>query len=687
MNFIYPYVLWGLLAVSIPIIIHLFNFRRYKKVYFTNVKFLKDLQQKTKKRSELRHLLILLMRILAVASLVLAFAQPYIPGEKTMARQDAGNAVSVYIDNSFSMQAEGTEGPLLAEARTKARDIAMGYRASDRFQLLTNDFEGRHQRLVSRDRFIDMLDEVSVSPAVRNISLVAARQQEALNGFPGMNRFIYMISDFQASTADVDVLPEEPQTGVVLVPLEATQTENLFIDSCWFESPVHQLDQPVRLVVRIRNESQTNYEKIPLKLHINGQQKALASFDLPAGSKVDIPLSFTHYEPGMKFGTLEITDYPVVYDDRFYLSFEVEEMIPVLRISEDGKDGYVASLMDGDEAFSYNETVLSAVNYSGLADYSLIVLDEVRFVSTGLINELARFVDEGGSLLVIPPPGPDENGLNDLTGSLNGRLYRTWLENPNRVSALDVNHPVYKEVFEGSSLRGGRLAEGTDLPVVEGYWQISRGVGINLMEMQDGSPFLVASKSGKGTLYQLATPLDESYTNFPRHASFVFTLYNIGLLSEPAIPLFYSVGENEMVETNTISLNSDPVFKIRSMEEDFEYIPEISSVSRETRIFTRGRIGKAGHYGLYSGEQLMKPLSFNYDRRESILDYLTDGDINELLARSGKESVTILKESAKPLSETVREINQGTRLWKLFVIFALVFLGTEVVLLRFWAKT
>ena len=102
MEFVSPYFLFGLFAISIPIIIHLFNFRRYKKVYFTNVKFIEDLQQKTKKKSQLKHLLVLLMRILAVSSLVLAFAQPYIPVSENLINLESKNAVSVYIDNSFS---------------------------------------------------------------------------------------------------------------------------------------------------------------------------------------------------------------------------------------------------------------------------------------------------------------------------------------------------------------------------------------------------------------------------------------------------------------------------------------------------------------------------------------------------------------------------------------------------------
>ncbi|NTW24218.1 MAG: hypothetical protein HGA37_05935, partial [Lentimicrobium sp.] len=150
MQFINPSVLYALLAVLIPIAIHLFNFRKYKKVYFSNVSFLKELQQKTKKQSQLLHLLVLLMRILTIIFLVLAFAQPYIPSSKQSLPGQI-SYVSIFIDNSFSMEASGSKGKLLEDAKIKAAEIAAAFRADDLFQLLTNDFEGKHQRLVTRE--------------------------------------------------------------------------------------------------------------------------------------------------------------------------------------------------------------------------------------------------------------------------------------------------------------------------------------------------------------------------------------------------------------------------------------------------------------------------------------------------------------------------------------------------------
>jgi hypothetical protein len=169
MNFVNPGFLYGLFAISIPIIIHLFNFRRFRKIHFTNVSLIRDLKLQTQKQSKLRHLPVLLLRIIAIIALVMAFAQPYIPVAQSNAGSNLRNNVDVYIDNSFSMEAGAEKGSLLEEAREKAKEIAGMYKSSDLFRIITNDFEGRHQRYLSREEFLNLVNEIQISPVSRTI--------------------------------------------------------------------------------------------------------------------------------------------------------------------------------------------------------------------------------------------------------------------------------------------------------------------------------------------------------------------------------------------------------------------------------------------------------------------------------------------------------------------------------------
>jgi hypothetical protein len=200
MHFLYPAFLFALFTLAIPVLVHLFNFRRYKKVFFSNVQFLKEVQEQQASRRNVKERLILAARMLALAFLVLAFARPFIPGKETA---DAGKQqlVSIFVDNSYSMQTLNREGSLLDEAKQKAKQIASAYSINDRFQLLTQDFEGKHQRLLNRDEFNDAVDAVKISPQSRSLAQITARQQSLLGMTPGAVKRSYIISDFQKNIA------------------------------------------------------------------------------------------------------------------------------------------------------------------------------------------------------------------------------------------------------------------------------------------------------------------------------------------------------------------------------------------------------------------------------------------------------------------------------------------------------
>ena len=204
MIFLQPAFLWGLLALAVPIAVHLFNFRRYRKVYFSNVDRLSEVRSEKRKVRQLRRWLVLLMRCLAIVGLVLAFAQPTLPGSEQL--QSGTTAVSVYVDNSFSMENNGSDGSQLETAKQKAREIAAAYRPGDRFQLLSNTLAGEEFRWLSREEFLDAVEALQINPATRRLGEVAQRQADFLQQGGATNRHAYLVSDFQTTIADLPQL-------------------------------------------------------------------------------------------------------------------------------------------------------------------------------------------------------------------------------------------------------------------------------------------------------------------------------------------------------------------------------------------------------------------------------------------------------------------------------------------------
>nr|NQU94281.1 BatA domain-containing protein [Bacteroidota bacterium] len=679
MEFVNPLFLFGLFAIAIPVIVHLFNFRKFQKVYFTNVKFIEELKQQTQKQSQLKHLLVLLSRILAVIFLVLAFAQPYIPVSKNDTKKEVRNAISIYIDNSFSMEAQSTEGMLLDEARQKAREIASAYKNSDQFQLLTNDFEGKHQRFVSRDEFIEMVDEVGVSSVTQKISDVFKRQSDLLKGNMPSNNVAYLISDFQEEISDFSNISPDTSIMAYLVPVEASKIDNLYIDSVWFESPVHRINQLVYLNCRIVNASENDFEKIPVKLLINDQQRAIASFDVKSGEDVVVTMPYTNNEDGIQNGRLEITDYPITYDDVFYFAYEVKSEIPVLSIYQLKESPYLKSLFGEDSAFIYQSESGSRLNYASFNRFDLIILDNLNNISSGLTQELLRFAENGGTIALFPGIDQDITTYHEFALALKLPTYNGLDTFQTRVEQINFQSKVFDDVFES-------IPENIDLPVVFRHYPIYRQTRLMvdvLLEMLDGDIFLCTIPVGRGKLYLFATPLDAEWTNFPKHAIFVPTMYKMALLSNPVPGLYYTIGEDEKITVDRIFESGDQIFKIRDIGGSFEIIPEIQPDNAQLSIFTRNQILNDGHFELIFDGQVISGVAFNYNRLESDLSHRSKSDLENDVMEFELQNFAVIAPTEKSLSGVIRDINQGIQLWKLFVILALLFLLAEVLLIRF----
>ncbi len=688
MEFVNPVFLFGLAAISIPIIIHLFNFRRYRKVYFTNVKFIKEIKQETKKKSKIKHLLILLFRILAVACLVFAFARPFIPVNQSLINQGATNAVSIFIDNSFSLEAESESGNLLDDAKSNAVEIASIYDPSDVFQLLTNDFESIHQHFVSRDEFLEMLEKVSLSPAVKNISDVNKRQIELFDSKPGHDKSAYIISDFQKSISDINLLENDTSINTFLIPVSAKMTNNLFIDSCWFESPVQQINSQVKLIVRIKNSSDVSYEKIPVKLLINNKQKALASFDIESGSSCEIPLTFTNYETGIQNAVLEITDYPITYDDKFYFSYSVSSQIRILCINDSKESIYLNSIYDNDSTFVFNNMPVNSIDYSSFNNYNLIILNEIDDISSGLSMEIKRFVENGGSTIIIPSSDPDFANYRNFLTSLNTGVFIKKNTNSINVSDINLDHAVYSDVFENNDNSIEKLPANIDLPVVHSHFETKRSSQTNeetLLFLQNGDNFLSVQSNGKGKVYVLASPLSFDFSNFPVHPVFVPTMYNIALLSKPSGKLYYIIGINEVIELYPKNTQNEKlVYKIKENSSEFEIIPEYKSQNFQVRLLTHDQIKNAANYTLKKGNENIMGISYNYNRKESDLDYFSKNEIQEIIDENAYDRISLIIDDNNALSQTLEELTNGIHLWKLFIILALTFLLFEVLIIRLW---
>ncbi len=679
MNFVFPTFLFALTAVAIPIIIHLFNFRKFKKIAFTNVRFIKEVKRDTQSKSRLKHLLVLLMRILAVCFLVFAFAQPYIPVAKN-AVVESERAVSIYVDNSFSMDAVGKNGTLLEQAKNKAGEIAKAYKPSDKFQLLTNDFEARHQRLMNREEFLQQLDEVKSSPSTKNVSEILSRQDETVNSAHAKKPLAYLLSDFQKTMADLDKIKLDTALSIRFVPFESQKISNVFIDSCWFSSPVRKVNETIHLLARIKNYSNETVENIPVKLLINGTQKSPGSVTIPANNSVIDTLSFTLSETGWQDGLISIADHPVTFDDNYFFSFEIATQLNILCINGEKENAYLHALYGKDSSFIFKNSSEKQIDYSGFNSNNLIILNELNTISSGLIQELNKYIRKGGSLIVFPAADINQSSYNDLMQMLGCNNFGNLQSTSMKVGKINLDDDVYKEVFT-------KLNDNLDLPVVSKHYSFTKNTKTTeqpLLTLENGESFLSKYSVEKGKVYLSSIPLNKDFSNFVQHAIFVPTFFKIALLSVTNNRLSYTIGRDETFDYDKMQLTGDNVFHLVNKELSFDVIPEHRMANNIYSIFVHNQIKSAGNYHLSSDNKSLATYSFNYDRKESDLKCYTPSELEDLAAQYHINNAEIIKSDLPSMSKQLAQLESGIQLWKYCIIFALIFFAVEELLLRLW---
>ncbi|TVR77592.1 MAG: hypothetical protein EA412_10580 [Chitinophagaceae bacterium] len=674
MQFLYPAFLWALLLLAIPIIIHLFNFRRYKTIYFSNTRFLKEIKEDKAARSKVKHLLVLFSRLMAVAFLVFAFAQPFLPEDDTEITTGS-NHISIYVDNSFSMQVEGVDRPLFQEAVAGAEQIALESGPNDRFQLLTNDFEGRHQRFVSRDEFLELLEEVEITPVSRTLGQVLNRQADAfsVSGAESYKRFI--LSDFQRSFVEE---VSDTSHRVYLIPIKSEQAANILIDTVWMNTPVVRPGEAAEVIVRIRRYGEGDSGNNRLTLSVNDETKAISDFRIEGSGTLTDTVFFTVEEAGWHKARLSINDYPIDFDDHYYFSFNVKDRSNVLLIYENNPGRFLSPLFTAETYFQLDNRGVRQLDYSTIQQYDFIVLEHLNSVPTGLSNALETFVNEGGNVFLFPAREIDLSAYNQFLRRLEARPFQSISESRRNVNVLNTESDIFRQVFES-------VPENISLPTAHKHYTIGRAATneIPVLEFRRGEPFVSQFRKGLGNLYVSAVPLHQEWTDFQQHAIIVPLMINAALGSTNRYPTSYVIGKSKTIDLD-VGL-TDTERAIRLSGNDYEIIPGQMPAASRIRLYLEEDLPEAGFYSLDIPEQSESPvLAFNYDRSESEMSFVDAATLRNYLPQTNFEILEVTKFAE--IQKAMVSLNFGSDFWKWCIAIALLFLAFEILLLRLWKK-
>ena len=639
MQFKHPEILYFLFLLAIPILVHLFQLRRFQKQYFTNVRFLKELSMQTRKSSTIKKWLLLATRLLLLACLIVAFAQPFF---KATDDNNKGNQMVILLDNSFSMQAKGSRGELLKRA---VQDLLENTPESQKFSLITNS-----------GAFWDT-DIKSIQKELQNLpySDVPFRPDFMMNKAqaknPNTGKDVVIITDaVSLDSKDVSKFGKGP---VYAITPEAENIRNVAVDSVYINQAMDNFYEIKVDMIAYGDFS----DDVPVALY-NGRNlvaKTLVKFDTEKKSSTfNIPKKDFH-------GYIEVVDGSLDYDNTYYFSISKPQKSNVTAIGEPEKNAFLGRIYTADE-FNFINTPLTALDYNSLQKQDAIILNELKEIPQALITTLKDFYAKGGNVVIIPAKGAGLQNLNTLLGTFGSISYKPLSENEKLITKIAFNHPLYQTVFE-------KKTDNFQYPKVTASYPLSGNV-LPVLSFADQQIFLASVTNRLGNVYIFTAPVGKDNTNFQNSPLIVPNFYNMAQNSGKTGISAITIGKNENILLDA-ALSKDEVLTVKNDKADF--IPMQQLLNNKVKVSFGDYPETAGNYSIFKGSENLKNVSFNHARTESNLKLQNIAVLDDFTAADSVATVYNEITSERTASE----------LWKWFIIGTLIFLVLELIIQKF----
>jgi len=633
-----PDVLYFLFLLIIPILIHLFQLRKYKTTKFSNVALLEKIKLQSRKSSTIKKWLVLMTRLLGLAFLILAFSKPYIPNTESALKD---TEVAIYVDNSFSMELPGNQVSLLEEAKQNLWD-QLG--EQQQFSLFTNNNSWKHTTKSDIKNDFFNIDFTPVSLEFQSILLKA----ESMYKSQETSKSLFIITDALNFEDPTDLKTIET-IDLSFIIKEPKSLENFYISSAKLE----EINSNSILRVEVKSSLSTNKD-ITVSLYDgpNLIGKARATFKDKLTSNVSFELGDTDF----KKGRLELETDGMSYDNTLHFSLNQNDPIRILALysKEKGKSSFLSSIFKSDR-FDLNVNPITNFDYSKISNTDLIILNEIENFSPILKTNLEEFYKNGGTLVIIPSENASETTYSNF--GMSQAIYLNSNSNKRDITTISYNHPLFTSVFSEN-------IQNFDYP------STSKSLEINpflspILKYSNGSSFLAE----QDRLYVFSSSLDTRFSNFINSPLVVPVFYNIALQSKSNPLLYSTIGGDETFSVKT-TLGQDEILQLVSSQK--QVIPKQTKLGNTIQINTQYQPEIAGHYELKQKDSTLLDLSFNYNRKESDLQALDLGNQNLVKFSTIQEAFNSFTEARKILE-----------LWKWMLIFALGFFLLELLILRF----
>ena len=637
MQFKHPEILYFLFVLVIPILVHLFQLRRFKKEYFTNVQFLKELSIQTRKSSKIKKWLLLATRLLLLTALIIAFAQPFFKAKDS---KNISNEMFIVLDNSYSMQAKGKKGELLKRA---VQELLENTPENQTFSLITNNETYWNTNIKSIQKEVQNIT-YSPLPFQLESAMAKIKSRKSAN-----NKDVIIISDA------IGLKPKQLKSidgnfNTYFITPEAEQKNNIAIDSVYMNQTLNDFYE---IGVNLKSYGEQD-KAIPIGLYNNNKliAKTLVKFE-----KSETAINFTIPKKDFN-GYVSINDASLTYDNTYYFSITKPEKTNVISIGKTEKSGFLNRIYTTEE-FNYSNSTIETLDYNTIEKQDAIVLNELENLPQALVTNLKSFVEKGGNLVFIPSAESKIAETNRFLGTF-GQIQLGTNQNANKlITKIAFQHPLFQSVFE-------KKIDNFQYPNTKQNFDL-KTTNPAILSYEDQSCFLTSIQNQVSNVYVFAAPINKMNSNFQNSPLIVPIFYNMAQSVQKTGVNALKIGENQpfLVDTN---LSKDEILEVKNKDEKF--IPTQQILNNKVKLQFDDYPIFAGNFGIYKKDEVVRNISFNYNRSESNLEQSKSQLLSDYKVVKSIDSVF----------NSLLSDRSNDEIWKIFVILTLLFLFLEVLI-------
>ena len=674
MSFLFPSALWGLFALLIPIIIHLFSLRKNRKIEFSSIQHIKAIKKESIRKIKLLQWMVMLLRMGIISSLVIMGSGPIVKNQSSWIPSQKESLAVIIVDNSASMAVKNNNKSFLDDASDKVYKIISSFDGL----VNLNVFQTSPPKLIFSGN-IDKGSQINYQHWDFEQSMGEDRiwtfTDSVLKTFDLNlpNKECFLISDFP-------IIPpsnfKDEFSGWKFYFLGQDELKNnIAIADISSINKIKLPNELIKLNTRIENMGMVDRRNVPIEIYLNNERSGQIVSHFTPGAIKDFLFQAYPGRSGVISGKimLDNDDYSLDNTQTFELNIPEKIFCKVIATSKDDLliiKTILESISGPDNLFDIELKVQPEIDKIFLENTDVLILQDPKVFSSAALEKIKEFVSDGGSIIWF-----SGNNYQSIDAFAKSKLslpnYLSMIEVGNNsyftIDIVDRENPIFQELnFRNID---------SVLPQIFKFVNVSKEENQKtILSINNGSPFLIEIPVLGSQIYFFTSMLDLRWNDFGMKGLLIPIMYRL---------LMFTVIDES--NTSPILVNNPKIIKITSKLINNKWIVRmpsgsevivVPSYSNQQLVFKQ--TSELGSYKVFVNDEFYTAFSTKISPYESPKFRVKKQDLMDIIGTEKSEWIN----SDDNIIDILKSNRHGRSLWRTFLIIAIILFLIESILSR-----